>query len=254
MNFTDQVFVRLADASTRASLFDQPALEQLAASAYDTATLGLEGPYGAVFEDFQVGFFAPRLGTLDGTWGCVGLPDRSEAAFRLAGLGSTETDVRIDAFWKGAIVARSAPATSRIEQVDTDWPSPGPVDPERESVYTAAVQVQFAEPQPGAPAPRALPVAVALLIREEGFSVAQLVADTKAARDRLAPLGLERRADPVLTARAGVVIAWVVPATVFDDADWGGSTGGSAAEQRAQRRAFTGQWLAREGIGLITTS
>jgi hypothetical protein len=49
-------------------------------------------------------------------------------------------------------------------------------------------------------------------------------------------------------------VVWVVPAAVFDDADWPGGDSGSAAERRAARFQRAGQWLAGEGIGLTAVN
>jgi hypothetical protein len=51
--------------------------------------------------------------------------------------------------------------------------------------------------------------------------------------------------------RRSPVVAWVLPATLFDDDGWPGATTGSNLEKRAQRRRWAGAWLARERTGLI---
>jgi hypothetical protein len=99
-------------------------------------------------------------------------------------------------------------------------------------------------------------VAAALLVRDAaGFSLAGLLADSRAVAERLAPLGLERPADPTLRLRRPVAVVWVLPSSVFDDADWpgGGAAGLTPIQRRTLRRAAAGTWLAAAGIGLVVT-
>jgi hypothetical protein len=98
-------------------------------------------------------------------------------------------------------------------------------------------------------------VAVALLIRDAGFSLSQLMAETRMARDRIGPLGLEVPHGDGLRPRQPLFAAWVIPGSIFDDSDWPGGQAGMTADQlRTARRAAAGAWLAREGIGLVVTA
>jgi hypothetical protein len=112
------------------------------------------------------------------------------------------------------------------------------------------VQVTYSAPPTAVPTPRLLPLAALVLIRDAGFSLAELLSDSKEVRARAASLGLDRPVDPELRQRASVLVVWLVPAEVFDDPAWPGATNGSEAEQRQARRVVAGRWLAREGIGL----
>ncbi|WP_165226774.1 hypothetical protein [Aquisphaera insulae] len=110
------------------------------------------------------------------------------------------------------------------------------------------VRVTFSEgPPPPPPSPRPLPVAAAVLVRDAGFGLAQLLADSRAVRDQLEADALGRADDPALRSRQGVLVVWIVPAALFLDADWPG------ANPDARRKA-AGDWLAREGIGLATAN
>jgi hypothetical protein len=307
VQFVDATLVRLADPATRAAMFDQEALGALLAAGYETDLLPVSGPFVPVFDDFRLGFYAPRVGSVEGVWQGSGGADRREASFRIAGIGD-EAAVRVDGIWRGSIVARAQPATSRITGVDIDRASfdgidaeiaaagPVPTDPAAleqarrarvvthlkavaedpdavtpafvdgwltssgfgsatallEAGSTAAasgVAVTFSPPQGPPPGPVPLPVSIALLIRDAGGSIAQLLAETKAVRDVVEPLGLDRRAAPELKRRPGVVVAWVVPAATFDDPDWPTPAGGGAP--RVRRRNAAATWLAKEGIGLV---
>ena len=314
MDFVDATLVRFAGEATRGGLFDQLALEQLVAAGYEADTLGAEGPFQAIFDEVRLGVSAPRLATVDGTWNPVGGVDRTEASFRVAGIGP-DPAVRIDAVWRGAVVARVSVATDRIVDATSTWPPLGTIDADIEAdlgalppdpddleterrtrvlerlragldqparltetrlaellagagvasvgdllertegvVAPGAVRVQFspAPAVPPPPAPLALPVNVLLLIRGDGFSVAQLLADTKLARDRLEPLSLAPPVDASLHPRRPVLAAWIVPASTFDDDDWpGGAPGMSAAERRTTRRTVAGAWLGDEGIAVV---
>lgn len=312
MNFEDRVFVRLADATTRPPLFDQPALEQILAAAYDVQ---VQGPFNALFDQFDMGFALPQQGVIEGMWGGVGSVERVQARLLTANLGGPPPG-RIDALWRGAIVARSAPANSRVTAVATQRPNLEGIDDEivaalgalpvnpaaleserrqrvlariratleqpdaftgdafdrwlatvgaastgdllarfRTTTYSSSLRVAFAPPEPLTPTPIRLPITAAVLVRDSAnLAVGQWLADSKALAERLQDAGLETPRDPALRPRHAVVVIWVVPATLFDDADWPGGGAGNAAAQRAARRAAAGVWLAREGIGLATVA
>jgi hypothetical protein len=115
-----------------------------------------------------------------------------------------------------------------------------------------AVQVTIAPQGDSTATSRLLPLTALLLLRDAGFSVAELVAESNAVRERVGALGVERPADAALPRRVPVLIVWVIPPAVFDDPDWPPTTTGSPQEQRTARRSAAGSWLAREGIGLAT--
>jgi len=305
VNFTDRILVQLADEQTRASVFDPTALEQIVNAAYDVSALGpLQGQLAPLFEELEIGVSVPAIGTLEGAWGPLGGVERTEARLRLTGM-RTEQEVRVDALWRGAILARFARPADRIEEAGVHWPSkdivdaavaaahggtmptgtaldqarrtellaqvratvPEPnaftdddVDALRKTTGASSignmldrlqadrnggfVQVAFADAQPVSPALKPLPLTTALLVRDAPVSIAELLFESKAIRDALAPLGLERPRDDALHQRRALVITWVVPAGVFTDLDWPGANA-------AARRAEAGVWLAREGIGLV---
>jgi hypothetical protein len=311
VNFVDATFVRLADPASRAGVFDDDALEQLVQAAYDADAIGAEGPFQPLFDEFHLGPPARPPGVLEGVWNPVGGVNQTEIRLRVLGLG-VGVAARVDALWRGAIVARVVAGGGTIGGVEVAWPDPSglddeiiadlgalPTDPgaleaERRSRFLARVRAAAAQPQvvddaaldawlarlgaatvgdlldrgrgvaaggavqvtfePTGPAQataRPLPLSALLLVRDAGFSVAELVAESNALRDRIGMLGLERPADAALPRRVPVLVVWVVPPAVFDDPDWPGGTSGSPDQRRAQRRAAAGAWLAREGIGLV---
>jgi hypothetical protein len=315
MDFVDLTLVRLADPATRSAVFDQTALEQLLGAVYDADLIGFGGPYTAAFDEFRLGLATPELGTVEGGWRVAGAADHTEAQFHVAGIGDAAS-VRIDAFWRGGIVARYALGGEPIISVETNWPALGDIDPAIAAAHggvlpaepaleqersarmltevraglaepnactaddlhrwigeagatsvgdllehhrgtdgLATMKVQFAAPTHPQDSPRTLAVAVAVAIRgKENFSLAQLLADSKSVRERLQPLGLDPPGSDGLTLRHRVVVCWIVPETIFDDADWpGGDAGGlTSAQRRELRRVAAGTWLAAEGIGLVT--
>ena len=244
MQYVDQQLVRLADSATRPAVFDQEALEQIVAAAYDAEGMQAAGPYTATFDEFQLGLAAAPLAALEGTWNPVGGVERTEAHFRVAGLPNGSAP-RVDALWRGSVVARFAPAGEPITSVVTATPG----------ADTLEAEVTFAEPRHVGASPRPLPIAAALLIRDSAeLSVAQLLADSKAVRERLRAYGVERPPDPALRLRHPLVLVWIVPRALFEDADWPGGDAGPPAQRAAARRASAGAWLAREGIGLAVTA
>jgi hypothetical protein len=313
VNFADTTLVRLADPATRAGVLDDDALEAVVAAAYDADALAVEGPFQALFDELRLGAAGPRVATADGTWNQVGGVQRTEASFTIAGLGPEGP--RIDAIWRGSVVARVVHAPAPIESVAMTWPALGTIDADIESdlgalpgnpstldnerrtrlierlrttldqpdrlddarldavlagagvasvsdllerfggtVAPAAGTVAFAPAPAAAPSPLALPVTAAVLVRDQGFSVGQLLADTHLVLESLGPLSLERSVDPELPLRNALVAVWIVPRETFDDADWPGATSGmNAAQARAARRSTAAAWLAREGVGLAVS-
>ncbi len=314
MNYADSTLLRMADPTTRSGLFDAIALEQMVRAAYDAETMNVEGPFQPVFEEFRLGFPVPRLAAVEGFWNRAGGADRTEARFQLSGLGN-DSPLRVDALWRGSIVAHVAVDTGRVIELETAWPNPGTIDAEIEAalgslpanpqlleqerrsrflarlraamqqpglftedtfdrwlrsvgavsvsdlmaryqgtVGTGMLQITFSAPQPGPTYPKLLPIAAALLIRDAGFSVGALLMESKVVRQQMEAVGLERVVDPSLRLRHPLLVVWVVPETVFEDADWPGAPpGATGAAARDARRAMAGTLLGREGIGLVVT-
>jgi hypothetical protein len=314
VDYVDYNLVRLATESTRASLFDQGSLEQILLAAYDAQSMTLGGPYSPVFEQLFIGVPVPRRSLMEGAWGPSTFAERHEARFTLHGVGADS--VRVDALWRGAIVARASRATATLQRIASHWPNtegidaeiiaalgalpgnPATLEAERrtrflqrlragfrqpevfsaawlagwleqlgaESVgelmtrmqgqeFAGAFQLGFSEPTTPPAASRALPLAAALLIRTAPVSVAQLLSDSRLVREHLEQWGMERPKDAQAEPRQALLVIWMVPDSLFDDADWPGaeSPGLNDATRRQRRRAAAGLWLAREGIGLVVT-
>jgi hypothetical protein len=66
VEFVDSTIVRLADPATRNAVFDQQSLEALLAAGYDTTSMSAGPPYEPVFDDFEVGMYAPRVASMEG--------------------------------------------------------------------------------------------------------------------------------------------------------------------------------------------
>ncbi|ESA32891.1 hypothetical protein N836_24190 [Leptolyngbya sp. Heron Island J] len=251
MNYKDKILVSLTDDTSRLQLFNDQSLEQLVAAAYEVDQMNIEGPYQPIFEELQFGFSVPKLGVLDGMWSPVGGGEKVEARFQVSGLGDGSS-VWVDALWRGAIVARTVPANSKITAVQNEWTE---VETSDGKVQQGAVQVTFAPPDNSAPSPKRLPITAALLIRDEGFSVTDLLSESKHIREQLISEGIQTKRDPDLPRRKPpLLVAWIIPGKVFDDADWpGGTAGMDATALRDARRDTAGKWLAQEGIGLVVT-
>jgi hypothetical protein len=112
-------------------------------------------------------------------------------------------------------------------------------------------ELTYSAPASGAASPRSFPVTVGLLVRDADVSIAALLGETKIVRERLEQSGLEMPTEPMLRRRQAVVIAWVVPDAVFDDADWPGGGTGTPAAQRALRIRAAQAWLQHEGVALV---
>ena len=116
MEFVDAALIKIADSATRATVFDQTALEQMAAAAYDSTALALQGPYSAVFDQLELGVAISSLGSVEGNFRLPGNPTGGDLHLQFAGLG-TLLPMRADALWTGSIVARTTPMQSRIATV-----------------------------------------------------------------------------------------------------------------------------------------
>ena len=308
MNYADRTLVALADPTTRSDVFDQTALEQIAGAGYDVDSMGIGGPFTAVFDDFRLAVAAEAEGLVDGTLSPVNGGDQTQVRVHLTGLPE-QTPVRVDALWRGAVVARFRQRGEPITDVIANWPSTGTIDAEvaagnggvlpadpvalenaRRDRFAARMQttldqpdvfddaaldrwlrqvgaesvgdllthfggtvdpgtvtVTFAEPGDVPEVPKRLPVVAALLVRDSGFSVADLLAETSLVRERLTRLGAIVPTGNGLRPLRPLLVIWIVPEAVFEDTDWPGAT-------PALRRAEAGAWLAQEGIGLATTA
>lgn len=120
----------------------------------------------------------------------------------------------------------------------------------RGTLMPGVVQVAFAPPIPGQqPTPKALPIVAAIVIRDAGFSVAQLLTESKMVREQLCEQGVAAPSVGSLPALNPFLVIWVIPATVFDDAGWPG-TGANEAALRSSRRQNASTWLGPEGIAI----
>src|SRR5262249_25000232 len=117
----------MADPATRETLFDDETLEQMAVAAYGEQAATLSGPYQPIFHEIMIGLSIPNRSTIDGWWNAG--TTHNEARFIIAGMGR-ESSVRIDALWRGGIIARMTPATGKIIEEISDWPDPSGIDAE----------------------------------------------------------------------------------------------------------------------------
>ncbi|TMQ04822.1 MAG: hypothetical protein E6J90_50495 [Deltaproteobacteria bacterium] len=294
-------------------MFDQVGLEGIARAAYDADAMSIGPPYSAVFDKVFVGLSLPARTRADAAWGPTS-GERYEGRLMLFGFGGVGA-VRVDALWRGAIVASAASPLAHIDRVLTSWPDPGGIDDEivrslgslpgdparleaeRRARLLARLRAGFRQPDAltdavldgwlasigarsvgdlverfanqllggtlqvgfsaGATttAPRALPLSAAILVRDQPIHVADLLAQSKAVADQLEDLGVERAQGGDSARAQPVVVVWMVPEQVFDDAGWpGGESATTDVARRALRRQAAGRWLAREGIGLVTTA
>jgi hypothetical protein len=129
MDFVDTTIVALAGESTRAGVFDSESLEAVLEAAYDVDAMGpIAGTLTPLFDELEVGYAAPQPGTLEGAWHPVAEPaQRNEARFQLSGLPGEEA-LRVDAMWRGSILARYAEAQDQIVDVSVAWPDKEAVD------------------------------------------------------------------------------------------------------------------------------
>lgn len=308
MDFT---LVRLATPSSRAGVFDDDALAAIVTASYQSDVSALDGPFLPVFDRFTIGVSVVPRTTVDGFWHTGNT--RTEGRLEIAGLGR-ENAIRIDAFWRGAIIARPTPASGIIIDVESAWPSLGGIDAEiiaalgslpadpialenerrtrllariratmaqpealgdgdfaawlaeqgvvsvgdmldgRSSRAAADLKITISNPQRQEQSARELAVSVAILIRDTPVSLGDIVSQSKVVTEHLSEAGLDHAPDAELGGSPRLVAVWIVPEPVFDDVDWPGGTSGTPAERRLDRRRIAAQWLAPEGIAIVTTA
>lgn len=127
MNFVDSTLIKLADPQMRSTFFNEEALQQVAATAYDVSGLSLQNPFSAVFDELTIGVALPRYGLVEGAWTPVGGMERTELRMQVAGLSNRPAE-RVEALWRGAVVARASLAADKIIQVGTGMPSLGAIN------------------------------------------------------------------------------------------------------------------------------
>lgn len=311
MNFVDFTLIRMADPATRASLFDNETLEQMAAAAYGEDAATLTGPYQPIFQEMEIGLSIPSRSTVDGWWNAG--TTHNEGRFTIAGMGR-DSSVRIDALWRGGIIARITPATGKVTEEISEWPDSSGIDEEivaalgglptnpdslekerrdrfleriravlhqpeaftdaifddwlrrvgaesvsdlmarfRGVVSTGTLRIRYSDPTAAPPSPRELPITAAVLLRDQPISLAEILAQSKMVREHLREAGVERARDVGTSARAPILMVWMVPETIFDDDDWPGGTTGTAAERRLLRRRAAAAWLGPQGIAFAPT-
>jgi hypothetical protein len=164
-----------------------------------------------------------------------------------------ERRARLTAMLKGAV---GDPAIVTDAEIDRLLSSAGAAsvgdyfDRVRGEAVIGTIKVAFEEKAAPPPAPRPLPIAAAILVRDGTFSVRELLAESRSVRDQLENAGLGR-AEGGLRRLRDLLVIWVVPATVFDDADWPMDQQGVPPDgRRDARRTTAAKWLADQGIGL----
>jgi hypothetical protein len=311
VDYVDFTLIRMADPATRASLFDDETLEQMTAAAYGEEAAALTGPYQPVFKEMEIGLSIPSRSTIEGWWNSGST--HNEGRFLIAGIGR-DSSVRIDALWRGGIIARVTPATGRITEEIAEWPDPSGIDAEIEAALGAlpadpialeqerrnrfrvrirtvlhqpdaltdavfddwlrrlgavsvsdlmtrfrgvvsigALRIRYSDPTAPPPSPRELPITAAVFLRDQPIALADIVSQSKLVREHLREAGVERARDADTSARAPILMVWMVPETVFDDDDWPGGTSGTPAERRLLRRRAAAAWLGPQGIAFAPT-
>lgn len=132
--------------------------------------------------------------------------------------------------------------------------SVGPLLDGRGASAFATLKVQYSDPARQEQGSRDLPVTVAVMIRDAPVRLGDLVCQSKLVIEQLSEAGLAHPRDSAVDGPARIVACWIVPETVFDDVDWPGGTSGTPAERRLDRRRTAAQWLAPEGIAIVTTA
>jgi hypothetical protein len=242
MDFVDATILRIADETSRGAVFDSESLSQLLSASHDVAGTGIDAPFALAFDEISfVHDDEPRV-ELGGSWMTLGHNERTELAIQAAGIGAPIP--RIDLLAAGTITASARSGGAPITSAEFTEP----LTPSG-TTATGTMRVGFGDGPDASARQRRFPLAAALLVRDAPLSLAGLLDETRRLRPHLHRLGFgsantlaAAAASPRM--RRSPIVAWVLPATLFDDVAWPGATA-------AQRRSWAGAWLARERIGLI---
>jgi hypothetical protein len=189
----------------------------MAVAAYGDETATLSGPYQPVFDEMIIGLSIPNRWTVDGWWKAGTI--HNEVRFIIAGMGR-DSLVRVDALWRGGIIARTTPAAGK-----TALPPP----------------------------PRELRITAAVLLRDQPISLAEILSQSKMVGEHLREAGVERARQADTSTRAPILVVWMVSEAIFDDDDWPGGGSGTPAEKRLRRRRAAAAWLGPQGIVFAPT-
>jgi hypothetical protein len=115
VNIADGILIRLFEPATRAAILDDGALTSLIAAGFDSTLDPLVGPHALIVDSAEFGVELDAPTTVHGRYeSSVNAPP---ADIRLqARLPRYGEALRVDALWRGALVARRIPMDSVIEQ------------------------------------------------------------------------------------------------------------------------------------------
>jgi len=128
MDFVDATLVRLADPASRAEVIDSGALAALVDATYTPGSMSVAAPYGAIFDEFELGLDLPVPVVAAGSWMRMADAERTEARFEVTGL--PRSSIRVDALWTGGVTATVNFPSAVIGSMRSAWPSPSEVDAE----------------------------------------------------------------------------------------------------------------------------
>lgn len=116
MDFVDAVVLRCATAEGRATLLDQDGLAQMVEAAFDVTALPVQGPYAMTVDTLDLGLELVRPAVLSGAYTAVPGAIPAELRLRIDGLAPAQP-LRVDALWRGALIARQVPQEDRVTAV-----------------------------------------------------------------------------------------------------------------------------------------
>jgi hypothetical protein len=193
-----------------------------------------------------------RINKVEGNWADLNLETLDQEI--AAALGALPAQPQLEQERRTRLLARLRNGLAQPAQVSdatiSSWLDDhgaesvgGLLEQSQGQLATAGMTITYDPPPPGPPLPRPLPVTVALLIRDSGTSIAELLSVSHRVRERLESGGAERPNSPG-GRRQAILIGWVVPQSVLTDTDWPG------ADSDARRDAASA-WLGPEGIALV---
>lgn len=115
----------------------------------------------------------------------------------------------------------------------------------RGTAELGAFRLAFTAAAVAPPVPVTLPVTVAVLVREAPLRLSALLAESRSIRAALADDPSVQPAPAPIRRRVPVLLLWVIPGALLDDAGWPGA-------DRAARRSAAADLLSGQGIALAT--
>lgn len=113
MNFVDVAILKCATAAGRAGLLDQDCLAQMVQAAFDVTAFPVQEPYALTVDTLDLGLELARPALVQGSYTAIPGATPADLRLRIDGFSPLQP-LRVDALWRGVLIARQVPQDDRI--------------------------------------------------------------------------------------------------------------------------------------------